>query len=101
MIHQDEMYASISNAVTLPSFTRVDGAVFFTLNDTFEAQLNVENLFDEDYFAHRPQRQQHHARLADGRARGADDKVLGQSSKSVRSNFRMAEREGFEPSMGF
>lgn len=51
VIHQDEMFASISNAVTLPSFTRVDAAVFFTLNDRFEAQLNVENLFDENYFA--------------------------------------------------
>lgn len=50
VIHQDEVYASISNAVTLPSFTRVDGAVFFTLNENFEAQLNVENLFDEEYF---------------------------------------------------
>lgn len=50
VIHQDEVYASISNAVTLPSFTRVDGAVFFTLNEHFEAQLNVENLFDEEYF---------------------------------------------------
>jgi catecholate siderophore receptor len=50
VIHQDDMFASISNAVTLPSFTRVDGAVFFTLNERFEAQLNVENLFDEAYF---------------------------------------------------
>jgi catecholate siderophore receptor len=50
VIHQDEVYASISNAVTLPSFTRVDGAVYFTLNEHFEAQLNLENLFDEDYF---------------------------------------------------
>ena len=50
VIYQDEMYASISNAVTLPSFTRVDGAVFFTLNEHFEAQINVENLLDEDYF---------------------------------------------------
>jgi catecholate siderophore receptor len=51
VIHQDEMFASISNAVTLPSFTRVDAAIFFTLNDRFEAQLNVENLLDEEYFA--------------------------------------------------
>jgi catecholate siderophore receptor len=50
VIHQGEVYASISNAVTLPSFTRVDGAVFFTFNEHFEAQLNIENLFDEEYF---------------------------------------------------
>ncbi len=50
VIHQDDVFASISNAVKLPSFTRVDAAVFFILNDHFEAQLNVENLFDEEYF---------------------------------------------------
>jgi catecholate siderophore receptor len=51
VIHQDDMFASISNGVTLPSFTRVDAAVFFTLNDHFEVQLNVENLLDEEYFS--------------------------------------------------
>jgi catecholate siderophore receptor len=50
VIHQDDMFASISNGVRLPGFTRVDGAVFLTLNERFEAQLNVENLFDEEYF---------------------------------------------------
>jgi len=49
--YQSDVYASISNAVELPSFTRVDGAVFFTLNEHLEAQLNVENLFDESYYA--------------------------------------------------
>ena len=51
VIWQDEMYASISNAVTLPAFTRVDGAVFYRVNDRLRVQLNVENLFDEGYFA--------------------------------------------------
>jgi catecholate siderophore receptor len=51
VIHQDEVFTSIGNAVKLPSFTRVDAAVFFTLNEHFEAQLNVENLFDEEYFS--------------------------------------------------
>jgi catecholate siderophore receptor len=51
LIWRDEMYASISNAVTLPAFTRVDGAVFYRLNDRLRVQLNVENLLDEDYVA--------------------------------------------------
>jgi catecholate siderophore receptor len=51
VIHQEEVWTSISNAVQLPSFTRVDGAVFFSLNERFEAQLNVENLLDEEYYA--------------------------------------------------
>jgi catecholate siderophore receptor len=48
--HQSEMFASISNAVTLPEFTRVDAALFFALTDQIEAQLNVENLLDEEYW---------------------------------------------------
>ncbi len=48
--HQDDVYAGISNAVTLPSFTRVDAAVFFELNDRLAAQINVENVLDETYY---------------------------------------------------
>ena len=36
--------------MTLPDFTRVDAAVFYSLNDRFRIQLNVENLFDEEYY---------------------------------------------------
>ncbi len=49
--HQTGSFASISNAVTLPEFTRMDAALFFALTDRVEAQLNIENLFDEDYWA--------------------------------------------------
>jgi len=48
--HQASQFASISNIVRLPAFTRVDAAVFFKLTDQIEAQINVENLFDERYF---------------------------------------------------
>jgi catecholate siderophore receptor len=50
VIYQDDMFASIDNTVTLPSFTRFDAGVFFALNDHLRAQVNVENLFDEEYF---------------------------------------------------
>lgn len=49
--HQTESFASINNAVTLPEFTRVDAALFVALTDTIEAQLNLENILDEDYWA--------------------------------------------------
>lgn len=49
--HQSEAFASISNAVTLPAFTRVDAALFFSLTENIEAQLNIENLLDETYWA--------------------------------------------------
>ncbi len=48
--HQSEMFASISNAVTLPEFTRVDAALIYAITDNVEAQLNVENLLDEEYW---------------------------------------------------
>ncbi|HYD87976.1 MAG TPA: TonB-dependent siderophore receptor [Vitreimonas sp.] len=49
--HQSEMFASINNSVTLPEFTRVDAALFVALTDQVEAQLNVENVFDEEYWS--------------------------------------------------
>jgi catecholate siderophore receptor len=51
VIARTKSYASISNAVTLPGYARVDAALFYELTDGIEAQLNVENLFGEDYFA--------------------------------------------------
>jgi len=50
VIRQGDQFASISNNVVLPSYTRVDAAIYYTLNERFEAQLNVENLFDKHYF---------------------------------------------------
>ena len=50
VIYQSEMYASADNAVTLPSFTRVDAGVFYTLSERLRMQLNVENLLDERYY---------------------------------------------------
>jgi catecholate siderophore receptor len=50
VIHQSDMFASISNAVTLPEFTRVDAALFVAVTDQVELQLNVENLLDEEYW---------------------------------------------------
>jgi catecholate siderophore receptor len=48
--HQSESFASISNAVELPAFTRVDMGLFFQVTEQIEAQVNVENLLGEDYF---------------------------------------------------
>jgi catecholate siderophore receptor len=49
-IYQDRMFAATDNAVTLPSFTRFDAGVFFTLSRELRAQVNVENVFDQRYF---------------------------------------------------
>ncbi|MBX7496890.1 TonB-dependent siderophore receptor [Qipengyuania sp. 6B39] len=50
VVHQSSQFASYSNEVVLPSYTRVDAAAFYTVNDRISLQLNVENLFDEDYY---------------------------------------------------
>ena len=51
VIARDKMFTSTSNLVTLPGYGRVDGAVFFRLNDALRMQLNVENLLDKNYYA--------------------------------------------------
>ena len=50
LIHQSEQYASLNNTTELPDFTRVDAAVYYDYSDDIRFQLNVENLFDEEYF---------------------------------------------------
>jgi catecholate siderophore receptor len=50
VVYQDEVYASISNAVRLPGFTRTDGAVYYTFaGGKARAALNIENLGDRRY----------------------------------------------------
>jgi catecholate siderophore receptor len=50
VLHQTDMYATIDNTVVLPAFTRVDAAVFVRLGSHLNAQLNLENLFNEKYY---------------------------------------------------
>lgn len=50
VIRQSKMFASISNSVILPGFTRVDAALFYQVRDDLRIQVNVENLFDRRYF---------------------------------------------------
>ena len=51
VIHQSDHFATSGNTVTVPGYTRVDAALFADINDNWSAQLNVENLFDKEYFA--------------------------------------------------
>jgi len=51
LIHQGESFASISNAVKLPAFTRADGAVYYTFaGGRTRVALNVENLTGRKYY---------------------------------------------------
>lgn len=51
VVYRDSIYASSANTVTLPSFTRLDGALFYSVNKNTKVQVNVENLFDKQYYA--------------------------------------------------
>ena len=50
VVHQTDMYATIDNRVTLPAFTRFDGAIYFRVGEYLRAQMNLENLFNEKYY---------------------------------------------------
>jgi catecholate siderophore receptor len=51
VIARSSMFSSTSNKVTLPGFGRVDGAIFYRMNDLVSMQLNLENLLDKKYIA--------------------------------------------------
>jgi catecholate siderophore receptor len=48
---QSKSFTSVSNTAVLPTFTRVDAAAFFKLTPQLEAQINVENLLNNNYFS--------------------------------------------------
>ena len=50
VLYRSDMFATIDNTVTLPGYTRVDAAAFFTLTSRVRLQLNVENLLDKTYY---------------------------------------------------
>lgn len=50
VIHQSSWFPTVDNDVTVPSYTRVDAAIYYDHDETWSAQLNVENLFDDEYW---------------------------------------------------
>lgn len=50
-VHQSKIYTSTDNLVTMPEFTRFDGGAFITITQNLRAQVNVENIFDREYFS--------------------------------------------------
>ncbi|HEY1044589.1 MAG TPA: TonB-dependent siderophore receptor [Telluria sp.] len=51
VVYRGEIFASTSNTVRLPAFTRVDAALYYKINDALRLQLNLENAFDKHYYA--------------------------------------------------
>ncbi|MFY9826130.1 MAG: TonB-dependent siderophore receptor [Thermoanaerobaculia bacterium] len=50
IIYRSEMFAAIDDTVTLPGYTRVDAAAYFSLTQDLRLQVNVENLLDKKYW---------------------------------------------------
>jgi catecholate siderophore receptor len=50
LTYQDESFINNSNTARLPSYTRVDAALYYEWSDKLRVQLNLENLGDTEYF---------------------------------------------------
>ena len=51
VIRRGDLFTATDNLVTLPAFTRVDAAAFWSAPRALRAQVNVENVFNVAYFA--------------------------------------------------
>src|SRR6185503_13984854 len=52
VINRSNMFAAIDNRVTLPGYTRIDAALYYTINEKLRLQANFENLSDRKYSVH-------------------------------------------------
>lgn len=50
VIHRSNMFASVDNTVVLPSYTRVDAAMYTKFDRRLRFQVNVENILNTHYF---------------------------------------------------
>ncbi len=50
LIYRSDIFTATDNTVVMPSYFRTDATAFFRINSKFGAQLNIENLFDADYY---------------------------------------------------
>jgi len=49
IISRSDMFVAVDNTVELPGFTRADAGIFYTINEHWRIQGNIENLFDKRY----------------------------------------------------
>ncbi len=50
ILNRSDMFAAIDNTVIVPSYTRADAALYFSITERIRLQANVENLFDKTYY---------------------------------------------------
>jgi catecholate siderophore receptor len=51
ILYFGDSFASSDDTVRLPSFVRFDAGIYAKIDETWSAQLNVENIFDKGYWA--------------------------------------------------
>jgi catecholate siderophore receptor len=50
VVNQSSYFPSADNQVRVPGFTRVDGALFWSIGERWLAQVNLENIFGAKYY---------------------------------------------------
>jgi catecholate siderophore receptor len=50
IIQRTDMFAGIDNTVTLPGYIRADAAVYYSFNERWRVQANVENVLNTRYY---------------------------------------------------
>ena len=50
IISRSDMFAGVDNTVVVPGYTRADAGVFYSFNEKWRLQGNIENLFNRRYF---------------------------------------------------
>jgi len=50
LIHRTDMYAAVDNTVLLPGYTRADLGLYYSFNEKWRLQGNLENLLATKYF---------------------------------------------------
>lgn len=50
LLQRSDMFAAVDNTVVLPDYLRADAAVFFSINEHWRLQANIQNLFGTEYY---------------------------------------------------
>lgn len=50
IIARSDMFAAVDNTVKVPGYTRTDAAVYYSFNERWRLQGNIENLFNSRYY---------------------------------------------------
>jgi len=50
LTYQDRFFIREDNTVEVPDFTRFDAAIYYDVTEDWRLQINVENIFNTDYF---------------------------------------------------